>query len=138
VEVDGIRITVTPAVGEPILIEEKAGKHGVVVKRGDLVLLGESVTLESGKRLELTVRYESPPKPEPRKTLPPPPAAETSPGTGTAMAERRDGPIKPRASEPRVTPAVDSLQPGSVWVGGEQGIWTFTVLEQYCSARNLR
>jgi serine/threonine protein kinase len=58
VEVDGDRITITPASGVPIKIERQAGKHIVMVKRGGDVLLGESVTLESGKRSTLTVRLE--------------------------------------------------------------------------------
>jgi formylglycine-generating enzyme required for sulfatase activity len=62
VEVDGDRITVTPAVGEPVKIQAQAGKHGVVVKQGDLVLIGESVTIESGKECILTVRSEPPTK----------------------------------------------------------------------------
>jgi len=62
VEVDGDRITVTPTVGEPVKIQARAGKHGVVVKRGDLVLLGESVTLESGKQFKLTVWVVPPTK----------------------------------------------------------------------------
>ncbi len=59
VEVDGDRITVTPPFGEPVKIEARAGKHAVVVKRGQDLLLGESVTLESGKQFKLTVTYES-------------------------------------------------------------------------------
>ena len=59
VEVDGDRIMVTPAVGEPVKIEARTGKHGLVVKRGQDVLLEESVTLESGKQFKLTVTYES-------------------------------------------------------------------------------
>ena len=57
VEVDGDRITVTPTVGEPVKIQAPAGKHGVIVKRGGDVLLGESVTLESGKQFKLTVSF---------------------------------------------------------------------------------
>ena len=96
VEVDGERITVTPAVGKPIKIEAPAGKHEVAVKRGNDVFLGESVTVESGKPLKLMVRLEPPAAPEPTKTSPPP-AAETSLGTATAVAEQRDEPIKPPA-----------------------------------------
>ena len=58
VEIDGDQVTITPLGGEPVKIEAKAGKHGVIVRRGDDVLLGKNVTLESGKKLELTVRYE--------------------------------------------------------------------------------
>ncbi len=62
VEIDGDRITVTPTVGEPLKIEAPAGKHGLVVRRGDLVLLVESVTLEAGKpfKHKLTARIEPP------------------------------------------------------------------------------
>ncbi len=62
VEIDGDRITVTPTVGEPLKIEAPAGKHGLVVRRGDLVLLVESVTLEAGKPFKhrLTARLEPP------------------------------------------------------------------------------
>ncbi len=96
VEVDGERFTVTPAVGKPIKIEAPAGKHVVVVKRGNDVFLGESVTVESGKPLKLMVRLEPPAAPEPTKTSPPP-AAETSLGTATAVAKQRDEPTKPPA-----------------------------------------
>ena len=96
VEVDGERITVTPAVGKPIKIEAPAGKHEVAVKRGNDVFLGESVTVESGKSLKLMVRLEPPAAPEPGKTSPPP-AAETSLGTGTAVADQRGEPTKPPA-----------------------------------------
>ena len=62
VEIDGDRITVTPTVGEPVKFEAPAGKHGLVVRRGDLVLLVESVTLEAGKpfKHKLTARLEPP------------------------------------------------------------------------------
>ena len=62
VEVDGDRITVTPTVGEPLKIDAPAGKHGLVVRRGNLVLLVESVTLEAGKpfKHKLTARLEPP------------------------------------------------------------------------------
>ena len=52
VEVDGDRIIVTPAVDQPVTIEVKPGKHGVVVKRGSEVFLAEGVTLEAGKRFQ--------------------------------------------------------------------------------------
>ena len=62
VEIDGYRIAVTPAVGEPLKIEAPADKHGLVVRRGDLVLLVENVTLEAGKpfKHKLTARLELP------------------------------------------------------------------------------
>ncbi len=60
VEVDGNRVTVTPTEGEPVRIEVPAGTHHVVVKRGKDELLGETVTLESGKELKLTVKREPP------------------------------------------------------------------------------
>ncbi|HKI19643.1 MAG TPA: DUF1080 domain-containing protein, partial [Isosphaeraceae bacterium] len=58
VEVDGEQVTVTPHDGKPVRIEVHPGKHGVVVKRDDVVLMGESVSLEAGKEIELTVRLE--------------------------------------------------------------------------------
>ena len=57
VEVNGDRITVAPTVGEPVMIEVPAGKHVVIVKRGGDVLLGESVTLQSGKQFKLPVKF---------------------------------------------------------------------------------
>ncbi len=61
VEVDGNRVTVTPTEGEPVRIEVPAGKRHVVVKRGKDELLGETVTLESGKELMLTVKRDPAP-----------------------------------------------------------------------------
>ncbi len=58
VEVDGERVTLTPHDGKPITIEAHPGKHGVVVKRDDVVLMGEDVSLEAGKEIKLTVRLE--------------------------------------------------------------------------------
>ena len=71
VEIDGDKITVTPTVGEPVKIEVSAGTHGVVVKRGKDVLLGESVTVESGKYFKLTARIEPPVVERSEKTEPP-------------------------------------------------------------------
>jgi len=56
VVVDGGKVTVTPVDGQPVEIEAQPGKHTVTVKRGENVLLGESVTIESGKAFKLTVR----------------------------------------------------------------------------------
>ena len=56
VEVDGDKMTITPAEGERLKVSVQPGKHGVVVKRGNDVLMGESVTLESGKSQTLKVR----------------------------------------------------------------------------------
>jgi formylglycine-generating enzyme required for sulfatase activity len=60
VEIDGDRLRRSRTGGEPIRIEASAGKHVVLVKRGDDVLLGESVVLRSGKHLKLSVRFDSP------------------------------------------------------------------------------
>ena len=60
VEIDGDRLSRSRTDGEPIKIEARAGKHVVLVKRGDDVLLGESVVLPSGKPLKLSVRLDSP------------------------------------------------------------------------------
>jgi serine/threonine protein kinase len=59
VEVDGAKVTVAPANGERIEVQLKPGQHGVVVKHDDVVLTGESVTIESGKNFKLTVRREA-------------------------------------------------------------------------------
>jgi serine/threonine protein kinase len=84
VEVDGDRVTVTPTGSEPITIAGQAGKHVVVVKRGDDVLLGENVTFESGKQLNLTVRLE--PREAPR----------------TGNADTDDGASRSEDSKPRI------------------------------------
>jgi serine/threonine protein kinase len=55
VEVDGERIAVDPAAGQPVTIEIRAGKHVVVVKRGAQVLMAESVGVEAGKHSRLNV-----------------------------------------------------------------------------------
>ena len=56
VEVDGDKVTITPVKGEPVRIEAPPGEHRVVVERGNDLLMGESVTLESGKTCSLSVR----------------------------------------------------------------------------------
>jgi len=84
VEVDGDRITVIPAIGEPVMIEAKAGKHVVVVKRGGDVLLGESVTLESGKQFKLAVRFE-----RPARLTNEPPKSDGAESTGMAKNDSR-------------------------------------------------
>ena len=90
VEVDGERVTVTPAAGEPVTIEAPPGKHGVVVKRGDVILLADSgVTVQSGKQFKLTIRRESPPAPVGKKANEArPPAADV----GTVDAGRNAAP----------------------------------------------
>ena len=55
VEVDGDRITVVSAAGQPVRIETRPGKHVVVVKRGVRVLMAESVGVEAGKHSRLNV-----------------------------------------------------------------------------------
>jgi len=84
VEVDGDRITVHTAQGDPIKIEGQAGKHVVVVKRGDDVLMGESVTLQSGQELKLTVHLDRP----------------AAPGAGEADVDH--GPARSEDSKPRM------------------------------------
>jgi len=56
VEADGHNVSVGPVKGEPVRIEAPPGKHNVLVKRGRVVLLGQSVTLESGGSITLSVR----------------------------------------------------------------------------------
>ncbi len=60
VEVDGDGIRVMPAVDQTVTLETNAGKHVVVVKRGSDLLLAERVTLETGKKLKLTLRTVRP------------------------------------------------------------------------------
>jgi formylglycine-generating enzyme required for sulfatase activity/serine/threonine protein kinase len=104
VEVDGERITVTPAVGETIGIEAQPGKHVVLVKRGNDVFLGESVTVESGKHLRLTVRLESSDVPKPGEK--PAPGADSSRGSGTVVIDVGVvPPVKPAGDLPKVAVA---------------------------------
>ena len=57
VEVDGKRVPVSSTAGSPLKkLEISPGTHGVLVKEGNDVLLGESVTLESGSQVTLRVR----------------------------------------------------------------------------------
>ena len=56
VEVDGDKVTITPVKGEPVRIEAPPGEHQVIVKRGNDRLMGERVTVESGKSYSLSVR----------------------------------------------------------------------------------
>jgi serine/threonine protein kinase/formylglycine-generating enzyme required for sulfatase activity len=98
VEIDGYRITVTPKDGEPLHIEAKAGTHGVIVKRGDLVLLGDSVKLEAGKQSKLIVRLESPAALEQRKTSPL--TAEPLPGNGMTDTTRNEPINSPATAGP--------------------------------------
>jgi hypothetical protein len=58
VEIDGNRITVSAHRKLPLKIQVQPGKHSVLVTRGDERLLGESVTLESGKQRVFTVGLE--------------------------------------------------------------------------------
>ncbi len=60
VEIDGDRLSRSRTDGEPVKIEARAGKHVVLIKQGDDVLLGESVVLPSGTQLKLSVRLVSP------------------------------------------------------------------------------
>jgi formylglycine-generating enzyme required for sulfatase activity/serine/threonine protein kinase len=90
VEVDGDRVTVMPKQGEPFKIEVQPGKHGVVVKRGKDLLLGESVPVASGKAATLTARIEPFAGPEPSEA---PPVAGTTP-VGEIVATERLRPIE--------------------------------------------
>jgi serine/threonine protein kinase len=102
VEVDGERPTILPSGGEPLSIEKAAGKHAVVVKWRDALLLNESVTVESGKQLKLTVRFE-PPEPTEKKS-------PVDPKAGTVVEERDEQRNTSATSEPQSasTAAVDS------------------------------
>ena len=83
VEIDGGRVTIAPTVDEPFVFEASVGKHGLVVRRGDLVLLVQSVTIEAGKPFvhRLTARLETRDLERSEKTESPaslPPAAEVA------------------------------------------------------------
>jgi len=60
VEVDGDKVTATPAKGEPIQIKAPPGRHRVRVKRGEDLLLDEPVTLEPGGQVRLSVALKEP------------------------------------------------------------------------------
>jgi formylglycine-generating enzyme required for sulfatase activity len=107
VEVDGDRITIAPAAGRPIEIEAAAGKHGVVVKRGKDLLLGESITVTSGKTAKLTVRIESSAGPGPREA---PPAAGTTP-VGDMVATEGPGPVETPAERSNKAAIGDGTAP---------------------------
>ncbi len=83
VEVDGEQVTVTPPDGKPVRIAVHPGKHGVVVKRDNVVLMGESVSLEAGKEIKLTVKLErfvgSRPAPGNVEVPPQPPGVGSTP-----------------------------------------------------------
>jgi serine/threonine protein kinase/formylglycine-generating enzyme required for sulfatase activity len=89
VEVDGDRVPVARTGGESIKIEGQAGKHVVVVKRGDDVLLGETVTLQSGKESKLTVRLDPPVAPQ------------------TVVSDTDLKPSRPQGSRPQVSGSVE-------------------------------
>ena len=133
VEVDGDRITVTPTGGQPVKIEVQPGKHGVVVKRGEDVLLGESVAIASGREFKLSVR------PEPHVVSGPEIAPASQPGpreAGSAVVVTLDDPSEPVNTElamPRdrdATPPrlgqVETPEPGfkSLFNGRDLAGWT--------------
>jgi formylglycine-generating enzyme required for sulfatase activity len=107
VEVDGDTVMITPVKGEPVRIEAPPGKHYVVVKRGDDLLMGQSVTLESGKSYSLSVRKEAAATHPPPPSVPPAePAIAVSPKAGDHAQ-----PSKPRAGP---TPGGADLSPSPV------------------------
>jgi hypothetical protein len=91
VEVDGDRVEFTPRVGRPVTIERPTGRHVVVVKRGDEVLIGEAVVLDSNKPYRIGARIEVP--------------ATSLPVAGPAPAAQ-PGPVPAPVSEPTL-PAAD-------------------------------
>lgn len=93
VEVDGDPVKVGPIAGQPLTIRGRVGKHVVVVKLGDDVLLGESISLGSGKPLRLAVR----------------PAPRVAPGARKAGAG--DQPPRPEAPRPPISARVE---PGTI------------------------
>ncbi len=99
VEVDGKKVPVSSTAGEPLKIEISPGTHGLLVKRGNEMLLGESVTLESGGQLERSVpaketAEKQPPAPSSEAVLAPaqrPSAVWTSPSTNMAFVRLEGG-----------------------------------------------
>ena len=60
VELDGDRVSVAREIGKPLLIDALPGRHAVVVRHGDEILLAESVSLLSGTQVNLVVRATGP------------------------------------------------------------------------------
>jgi serine/threonine protein kinase/formylglycine-generating enzyme required for sulfatase activity len=56
VDVDGETVFAATSGGEPVRIEARPGKHAVLVKSGNDLLLGERIIVESGKAVQLAVR----------------------------------------------------------------------------------
>jgi serine/threonine protein kinase/formylglycine-generating enzyme required for sulfatase activity len=108
VEVDGQRVTVSPAAGKPVKIEAQPGDHGVIVKWGDVQVLGKTVSVESGKEFKLTIRLEPPARREPTDKPPPeeksPPAREAH---GQVEKVVTDAPPAPPDVSAKVVPKLE-------------------------------
>jgi serine/threonine protein kinase len=102
VEVDGERLTIRPSGGEPLSIEKAAGNHAVVVMWRDALLLRESVAVESGKKLKLTIRLDPPDATEKKSPV--------DPKAGTVVNVRDEPRTTSATSEPpsASTAAVES------------------------------
>ncbi len=117
VEIDGDRLTRSRTGGEPIKIEARAGKHVVLVKRGDDVLLGESVDLPPRKQLKLSVRLDSPAAAQTTKadtaTRPIPPA-HSAPNDSRGVEVGTPSPSSPTTvlSNADRNPALDTTKVG--------------------------
>jgi len=109
VEVDGDKVTVHPLKGEPVRIEAPPGKHYVIVKRGQDLLLGERVTLESGKPYRLSVRRI--PAKDALLVL------ENLPANGTVELDGENVPVAPTAEQTQQIP----VGPGKHMVIVKQG-----------------
>ena len=138
--VDGKTVAATPADGgEPLPITTEpgdhtlgapAGKHRLVVRRGDVVLKRQDVTIDSSGQAPIRIRLEGSVTTEKAGISTPGPlggkggltASEVG-GLRTPVSEIRD------VHQPSVASAADYLQIGSVWLA-EPGGWTFTILER--------
>jgi hypothetical protein len=97
VEVDGERVTATPSGDKPIRIEVRPGKHGVLVKRDDVVLLGRSVSVKSKQETKLGVAPElltASPREQDRQTKPSTPSQ--APVSNTMESSKKATEVVPK------------------------------------------
>jgi len=86
VEVDGNKVELRPIAGEPLALKTKPGRHVVVVKQKDGVLLAETVPLQSGEKRKLPVpTKERSPNPAPPSIPSAPPAIALQPADKPAI-----------------------------------------------------
>jgi len=113
VEIDGEKVTLTPAGGNRGRIEVRPGEHGVVVKRGDETLIGKSVSIESGKASTLTFSIE-PLRQDSQEGAEGPAASAAS---TSEPKVRSDGLSAVAAGKSRAQRHADGLEAGTIWKG---------------------